>query len=57
MKRELKIIAGEQLVTDETLLTFIAEVKFLLNSCPLTHLGRDCHDEGHLLQIILTWDE
>ena len=47
-KRVLKIIAGEQLVTDETLLTFFAEVESLLNSRPLTHLGGDCRDEEAL---------
>ena len=46
--RALKVIAGEQLTTDETLLTFVAEVESLLNSRPLTHLGGDCRDEEAL---------
>ena len=43
-KRALKAIAGKQRVTDETLLTFMAEVESLVNSRPLTPLNSDCKD-------------
>ena len=45
MKHVLKIIAREQLVTDEILLTFFAEVGSLLNIHPLTHPVGDWRDE------------
>ena len=37
-KRALKPVAGNQRVTDETLLTFMAEAESLINSRPLTHV-------------------
>lgn len=47
-KRALKAVAAKQLVTDETLLTFLAEVESLLNSRPLTHVSSDHQDEEAL---------
>ena len=43
-KRALKAIAGKQRVTDEALLTFMAEAESLVNSRPLTPLSSDCKD-------------
>lgn len=43
-KRALKAVAGNQRVTDETLLTFMAEAESLMNSRPLTHVSSDCND-------------
>ena len=43
-KRALKAVAGNQRVTDETLLTFMAEAELLINSRPLTHVSSDCND-------------
>ncbi|KAK3726366.1 hypothetical protein QZH41_006066, partial [Actinostola sp. cb2023] len=40
-KRALRVVAGKQCVTDETLLTFMAEVESLLNGRPLTHVSSD----------------
>ena len=44
VKRALKAVAGNQRVTDETLLTFMAEAESLVNSRPLTHVSSDCND-------------
>ena len=43
-KRALKAIVGNQRVTDETLLTFMAEAESLMNGRPLTHVSSDCND-------------
>ena len=43
-KRALKAIAGKQRVTDEALLTFMAEAESLVNSRPLTPLSSGCKD-------------
>ena len=43
-KRALKAVAGNQRVTDETLLKFMAEAESLMNSRPLTHVSSDCND-------------
>ncbi|KAK3748899.1 hypothetical protein QZH41_002890 [Actinostola sp. cb2023] len=47
-KRALRVVAGKQCVTDETLLTFMAEVESLLNGRPLTHVSSDYRDEEAL---------
>ena len=47
-KRALKVVAGKQCVSDETLLTFMAEVESLLNGRPLTHVSVDPRDEEAL---------
>ena len=44
VKRALKAIAGNQRVTDETLLTFMTEAEALINSRPLTPVSSDCQD-------------
>ena len=43
-KRALKGVAGNQLVTDKTLLTFMTEAESLMNSRSLTHASSDCND-------------
>ena len=43
-KRALKAVAGNQHVTDKTLLTFMFEAESLMNSRPLTHVSSDCND-------------
>jgi len=43
-KRALKAFAGNQRVTVETLLTFMAEAETLMNSRPLSHVSSDCND-------------
>ena len=47
-KRALNSVAAKQRVTDETLLTFLAEVESLLNGRPLTHVSSDPQDEETL---------
>lgn len=47
-KKALNAVAAKQLVTDETLLTFLTEVESLLNSRPLTHVSSDPQDEEAL---------
>ena len=47
-KRALRVVAGKQCVSDETLLTFMAEVESLLNGRPLTHVSVDPRDEEAL---------
>ena len=42
-KGALKAVAENQRVTDETLLTFMAEAESLMNSKPLTHVSSDCN--------------
>lgn len=44
MKRALKAAAGTQRVTDETLLTFMAQAESFMNSRPLTHVRSDCNN-------------
>ena len=46
--RALNSVAAEQRVTDETLLTFLAEVESLLNSRPLTHVSSGLQDKEAL---------
>ena len=48
VKRILKAMLGEQVVTDEVLLTVMAEVESILNSRPLTKLSLDPRDEEPL---------
>ena len=43
-KRALHAVIGEGTVTDEMLLTVMAEVEGLLNSRPLTHVSTDPDD-------------
>ena len=43
-KRALHAVIGERTVTDEMLLTVMAEVEGLLNSRPLTHVSTDPDD-------------
>ncbi|KAL9969332.1 hypothetical protein ACROYT_G021532 [Oculina patagonica] len=46
-KQALKAVAGNQRVTDETLLTFIAEAESMMNSRPLTHKALEtCSSDG-----------
>ena len=54
VKRALRVVLGNQLVTDEVLTTVLTEVEFMLNSRPLTHVSNEAGDpEGltpnHLL--------
>ena len=44
IRRILKILLKEQLVSDEALLTFMAEVEYIVNSCPITPLSNDPND-------------
>ena len=43
-KRALKAVAWNRRVTDETLLTFMAEAESLINSRLLIHVSSDCND-------------
>ena len=47
-KKALKEVVGKQLVNDETLLTFMAEVESLMNGRPLTQVSTDYRDEEAL---------
>ena len=40
----LRAVAGEQVLTDESLLTFVAEAERILNDRPITHVSSDCKD-------------
>ena len=47
-KNSLNAVATRQRITGKTLLTFLTEVKSLLNSRPLTHVSSDPQDEETL---------
>ena len=44
VRKLLKALTGEQLISDETLLTLMAEVEKILNDRPLTTLSSDSRD-------------
>ena len=44
IRRILKILLKEQLVSDEALLTFMAKVEYIVNSSPITPLSNDPND-------------
>ena len=48
IRKILKGLLGEQVVTDEVLLTFLAEVEAILNARPLTRLSLDPRDKEPL---------
>ena len=43
-KRALRVVIGNQLVTDEVLATVLAEVEYILNSRPLTYVSSSAGD-------------
>ena len=47
-KRAIRAVVGKQILTDEVLLTVMAEVEALLNSRPLTHVSTHLSDEEAL---------
>jgi hypothetical protein len=47
-KRAIRAVVGKQTLTDEVLLTVMAEVEALLNSRPLTHVSTHLSDEEAL---------
>jgi hypothetical protein len=47
-KRAIRVVVGKQILTDEVLLTVMAEVEALLNSRPLTHVSTHLSDEEAL---------
>ena len=46
VKRSLKVILQDQLVTEFTLMTIFAEVECLVNSRPFTYVSDDLDDLG-----------
>lgn len=48
VKRALRVVLGNQLVTDEVLSTVLTEVEFMLNSRPLTYVSNDAGDQEAL---------